>query len=115
MAKKVVRKKKSVKSVSGNCIPAKSKKDKFPAREDVNKKSSKTPKVSEKKDVVNKPDHYNFGNYQPIDVIADWKLSFNLGNVLKYIARAKYKGTEVQDLKKARVYLTHEIKKIEGK
>lgn len=36
---------------------------------------------------VNHPNHYTQGKYEPIEVIADWGLNFNLGNVIKYIAR----------------------------
>ena len=63
-----------------------------------------------RKEMVNHPQHYSQGKYEPIDVINDWKLDFNLGNTIKYIARAKYKGKELEDLKKARFYLDDEIK-----
>jgi hypothetical protein len=36
-----------------------------------------------------------------------------LGNVFKYMARCKYKGKEVEDLKKARWYLDHYITLLE--
>lgn len=39
---------------------------------------------------------------------------FCLGNTVKYIARAPYKGKTLDDLKKARWYLDHEIKRLEG-
>lgn len=32
-------------------------------------------------------------------------LGFHLGNVIKYVLRSKYKGKELEDLKKARWYL----------
>jgi len=54
------------------------------------------------------------GRFEVIDVIDDWKLDFSLGNAVKYIARAAHKGTELEDLKKARWYLDHEIKKLEA-
>lgn len=60
-------------------------------------------------DPVNKPAHYNFGKYEVIDVIDDWKLGYHLGNVVKYVARAPYKGEEIQDLKKAIWYLQRKI------
>jgi hypothetical protein len=64
-------------------------------------------------DLINKPKHYNQGRYQPIHVIEDWKLDYHLGNVLKYISRARHKGSEIQDLEKAAWYLQRyiEIKK----
>lgn len=66
-----------------------------------------------KPEYIKHPKHYNQGKYEPIDVIKDWKLDFNLGNVLKYIARCEYKNNKLQDLKKAKEYLEHEIKSIE--
>jgi hypothetical protein len=48
-----------------------------------------------------------------IDVIEDWNLGFNLGNAVKYIARAKHKGTQLIDLEKAKWYLTREIQRLQ--
>lgn len=44
-----------------------------------------------------------------IDVIEDWKLGFNLGNVVKYVGRADHKGAASSDLYKALFYLNREI------
>lgn len=55
------------------------------------------------------PPHYRQGSIEPIDVIEDWGLGYHLGNVIKYIARAKHKGDELGDLKKASWYLGREI------
>jgi len=61
-------------------------------------------------DIVEHPPHYAEGRkFEPIDVIEDWKLDFNLGNVVKYIARCDRKGTPIPDLKKAIFYLEREI------
>lgn len=67
-------------------------------------------------DAINHPPHYTFGRYEPIDVIDDWGLGFSLGNAVKYIARAGRKDPTktVEDLKKARFYIDHEIKKHGG-
>lgn len=62
---------------------------------------------------VEHPSHYNQGKYEVIDVINDWKLNFNLGNAIKYIARADYKNNAIEDLKKAVFYLNYEIKQRE--
>lgn len=62
---------------------------------------------------VEHPSHYNQGLYEVIDVINDWKLNFNLGNAIKYIARADYKNNAIEDLKKAVFYLNYEIKQRE--
>jgi len=59
-------------------------------------------------DPVNKPKHYNVG-IEPIEAIESWKLGYNLGNVIKYVARADHKGKRLEDLKKARWYLDREI------
>lgn len=64
---------------------------------------------------VNHPKHYNIGNIEVIDAIEDWDLSFNLGNAVKYIARAKHKGNQLQDLEKAAWYLNREIMKAGGR
>lgn len=66
----------------------------------------------ENEEMVNHPIHYNQG-IEAIDYIESHKLSFCLGNVVKYITRAKHKGTELQDLKKASWYLQREIDRLE--
>lgn len=65
--------------------------------------------MSEK--MVDHPKHYGGeGNpYEAIKVIEAWQLGFHLGNVVKYISRAKHKGSMLQDLKKARWYLDRAI------
>ena len=63
---------------------------------------------------VNHPKHYNKGKIEVIDAIADWKLEFCAGNVVKYVARHKYKGSPIEDLKKARWYLEYEILRLEN-
>ena len=65
-------------------------------------------------EMVNHPAHYNQGKFEVIDVIEDWGLGFNLGNAVKYIARADHKGTALIDLNKAHWYLEREIKKRAG-
>jgi hypothetical protein len=72
-------------------------------------------------DPVNSPSHYNKGNIEVADFIADQQLNFDRGNAVKYICRAGDKGDAelspkdkaIQDLKKAVWYLQHEIKWIE--
>lgn len=63
----------------------------------------------EEKEAVNHPSHYNFGQYEVIDVIQAYDLSFCTGNALKYLARAGKKGDEVEDLKKAHFYLNRAV------
>ena len=64
-------------------------------------------------DIVEKPRHYTEGRkFEPIEVINDWNLGFNLGNTVKYISRAGRKENEIQDLEKARFYLDYEINRL---
>ena len=66
-------------------------------------------------DPVNHPPHYTFGNIEVIDAIEGLGLDvdFLLANVLKYISRARHKGKELQDLRKARWYLQRKIENLE--
>lgn len=57
------------------------------------------------------PLRYNSNKgYDVIDVIKDYQLNFNRGNILKYIIRAGKKDNELKDLEKALDYLQREIK-----
>lgn len=68
-------------------------------------------------DVINHPQHYTLGRIEVIDFIEDKGLNFNLGNVVKYVARAGHKKSSgksmdakaLEDLKKAQWYLSREI------
>lgn len=59
-----------------------------------------------------KPSYYNDTKITPFNVIDDWDLNFYLGNAIKYIKRAGKKdgNSRLQDLKKVREYIDHEIK-----
>lgn len=60
--------------------------------------------------MIKSPKHYTEGRrFEPKDVIRDWDLNFNLGNAVKYLARAGRKGDMVEDLKKAQQYIQFEI------
>lgn len=62
------------------------------------------------------PGHYENGQkYDIIDVCNDYSLSFNRGNVLKYIARAGKKENELKDLHKALDYLQREIEYVKSR
>ena len=65
-----------------------------------------------KKEMINHPSHYNQG-IEAIDYIESHKMNFCIGNVIKYITRAKHKGTELEDLKKSLWYLQREIDRLE--
>lgn len=63
-------------------------------------------------DAVANPSHYCEGRkYEPRKVIYDWGLNFNLGNSVKYIARAGRKpgNSAIGDLMKAMQYIQFEI------
>ena len=57
------------------------------------------------------PQHYQKGNIQVWDFIADQKLDFFKGNVVKYVCRAGSKSgeSELDDLMKAKVYVEKAI------
>ena len=63
-------------------------------------------------DVIKKAEHYNQG-IEVIDIIESYNLDFSTANVIKYVLRAKYKGSYLQDLKKAQYYLERLIKNYE--
>lgn len=71
--------------------------------------------MTEMTDLVNHPPHYNwFSNGAEIIDITEC-LSFNLGNVVKYTARAGRKTADpTEDLLKAQFYLNREIARITG-
>lgn len=60
---------------------------------------------------VEHPKHYNShpANVECIDIVEHF--SFNIGNVIKYVWRAEYKGNELEDLKKAEFYIRREIER----
>jgi len=61
---------------------------------------------------VDHPSHYHAASgIEVIDAISAWGLGFCLGNVVKYCARAGHKDPEraLEDLRKARWYLSREI------
>jgi len=60
-------------------------------------------------------DHYKQQELEPIDVIETYHLGFNLGNVVKYVLRAPFKGNYVGDLEKALWYIAREIRNAEEK
>ena len=55
------------------------------------------------------PSYYKRGASDVWDFIRDQGLNFHLGNAIKYICRAGYKDSKIQDLEKAIHYLTNEL------
>lgn len=65
-------------------------------------------------DNVNHPAHYKFSNGAEVIDLTE-NLSFNLGNVVKYVARAGRKTDDpTEDLLKAQFYLEREIGRLLG-
>ena len=60
------------------------------------------------------PQHYQHGQIQVWDFIADQDLDFFLGNAIKYICRAGSKEgeSEIDDLTKAAVYIRKKLELI---
>ena len=67
-----------------------------------------------KKEKVKHPDHYNehLSGVECIDIV-EW-MTFNLGNAVKYVWRAPYKGNQIEDLRKAAWYINREIERLGG-
>ena len=68
-------------------------------------------------DNVKHPAHYTQGKIECLDYILDKKLSFCLGNAVKYITRCQIKNggkNRVEDLKKAVFYIEAQIKEWEN-
>ena len=78
----------------------------------IEEQEFKTIELPKNEDVINHPSHYTRGKIEVIDFIEDQQLPYHLGNVIKYIARAGYKGDKLEDLKKARWYLDRYINEV---
>ena len=63
-------------------------------------------------DPVNHPAHYTShpSGVEAIDITRHMK--FNLGNAVKYIWRAGLKGDSIEDLQKARFYISDELERL---
>ena len=77
--------------------------------------------VVEENDLVNHPSHYKHLPVEVIDIIEPTikkyprAIGYHIGNVIKYVLRAPFKGNMKQDLEKARFYLDRAISKLEDK
>ena len=72
----------------------------------------KTMTKNKPREVVDHPDHYNQG-IEVIDFIESWNFDFATGNIIKYVARHKFKDEPLDDLKKARWYIDRLIETYE--
>jgi hypothetical protein len=62
--------------------------------------------------IVDNPPHYTVGGISTYDFIKAKQLSYELGNVVKYVSRADFKGDPLRDLQKARWYLNAAIRQL---
>lgn len=78
--------------------------------------------MENRENMVEHPSHYGGWDnpYEAIKVIEAWECDFNIGTTLRYLCRAGKKTIggsseemRLEDLKKARWYLTREIENIE--
>jgi hypothetical protein len=65
-------------------------------------------------DLVNSPDHYTHGGVETWDYIiakcgTEGAFYYAMGNAIKYISRAPYKGKMLEDLKKAQWYVNRMV------
>lgn len=77
---------------------------------------------TEKNDSVNHPKHYTSlgarchscnAEIECIEITRH--MGFNLGNAIKYLWRANFKGKEIEDLQKAIWYINDLIKTVQGR
>lgn len=73
-------------------------------------------------DVIKEPDHYKGGEIEAINIIEQVvetyeskTVGYLIGQVLKYVIRSPFKGTQLQDLQKAKQYLSRAISRLEGR
>lgn len=63
-------------------------------------------------DLVNNPPHYSAFGFESLELLEkvfelmpEKNMIFYIGNALKYAIRSKFKGSEIQDLKKCEFYI----------
>jgi len=70
--------------------------------------------INVENDPVQHPAHYTSSRIEVLDAIEEWELTYGIGNVVKYCARAGKKTQDkLQDLCKAKFYLDREIEKLQ--
>lgn len=84
--------------------------DKFVRSEDIAVKHTLDSLEKYINDDAVQPDHYRKGEYEAIDLIKDVTMDYSgyegylIGNIIKYLYRANYKGNKLEDLKKGQYY-----------
>ena len=66
---------------------------------------------AEQKDLINSPDHYTAGGIETIDFIEAKQSGYHVGNAIKYLSRAKFKGDYLENIKKAQWYINREVER----
>jgi hypothetical protein len=66
-----------------------------------------------RKEITERPPHYNQGKIEVSDFIEDQDLPWAAENVIKYICRYRYKGDPMGDLMKAEEYIKRQIRLVE--
>lgn len=63
------------------------------------------------------PSYYNKENMSVSDIVDEYELNFNKGNIIKYVLRSgkKQADTEIQDLQKAMRYCQMEIERLNNR
>ena len=81
------------------------------------------PTLNEPDNIVVKPKHYTQYKIEPVTFIMENRLSFEIGNIVKYACRAgdkiypdmDYTQSRITDLRKVMRYAEMEINRLEGK
>lgn len=80
------------------------------SEEYINKVKSNDLQQRKRKDTVNHPSHYNYGDIEVIDFIEQVtkhynpNVAYHIGNAIKYLARSPHKNGK-EDIEKARWYI----------
>lgn len=88
-------------SLCKDCMRASAKAKSYHSQDDNDAKPLKN-------DPVNHPAHYTaYPNVEVIEITA--QMNFCIGNAVKYLSRAQFKGKEEEDIQKALWYIRHEL------
>lgn len=76
----------------------------------MNTKDTNLIILDEAKGSAVRPAHYNMGKIEVVEVLEDWKLGHHEATAVEYIARARYKDNETENLCKAAWWLLRKIR-----
>ncbi len=69
--------------------------------------------MTKSNDPVHHPSHYTQGQIEVLDFILDQQFGYLDGQVIKYVSRYRHKANPIEDLEKARFYLTSLIEQLQ--